>query len=137
MKILLISLNVIVFSQIGFSQKTASIKKKLNSLEVFMNEHIPTNHMSVIGYNIVIKRCKLEKETLVDDNTSHSTSFDLKNAKVSYEALQMDDESAEVYGFKDYWDVEIDGSWFHTELTTEQDAILMVDMLGSIQDSCK
>lgn len=101
-----------------------------------MAERIPINHSGVNGYKLTLDGCTLTKETLLDRD-SHSKSFDLHKAHITYNHDQVDDESAEVYGYKDYWDVEINGDWLHTEILKEKDAQNIVYLLTNLQKGCE
>lgn len=131
MRIFLFILGLTLFPFGGWSQ---SIKKQLAQIEAFLDSHIPTNHFSVTGYKLSISKGILTKETLVEDGTSHMATYMLK-APVTYEQLQMDDEAAEVYGFKNYWEVYIGGSWILTEILEEKDALKLMEMIQQLQES--
>ena len=131
MRVFLFSLLLILIPSVGISQST---KKQLREIEDFMENHIPYNHSGVTGYVITLDEETLTKETLVDDGSSHLSRFDLKT-QVTLEMHRIDDEAAEVYGFKDYWEVYIGGRWLHTELLTEREALKLVMMLKNLQDS--
>lgn len=127
----------LLFSIISFpgnTQKAETIVY-LKELESFMNQHIPEGHVSVTGYEITLKNGILDKYTLVDGGESHHKMYSLKNATFQLDHNKFVGEEIEIYGFSNYWDVEIDHQWILSEIQKKEDAKYMISLLKKIQES--
>jgi hypothetical protein len=113
------------------------LNKKLKELETFMSNHIPNGHSSVSGYELTLNGTVLNKKTVLMGGDSHSKSFELYNSYITHRRVEMTKRDAEFFGYDEYWEVSIDGSWLHTELLKEKHALIMVEMLKDIQKSLK
>lgn len=114
----------------------SSLKADIKALEAFMNKHIPAGHVSVTGYTINIEGCLLAKETLVDGGDNHTVLYQLKDAEFTSERHTLNREEAKMYGFKTYWDVNIDDQWILSEMPVQKDVQELIGLLETIQSEC-
>ncbi|TXI88422.1 MAG: hypothetical protein E6Q37_00120 [Crocinitomicaceae bacterium] len=70
----------------------------------------------VSGYKNKVENKTLIKTTFVYDGESHDARFDLDKTTVIIEKIKVDREAARAYGFKYYYEVSIDGSWFSSNI---------------------
>jgi len=99
-----------------------------------MNQHIPEGHSGVKGYSITLRKTVLTKKTVLFEGKPHRKSFDLKNAVISTEYFKLEGEEADVMGFGEYWDVNINGDWITTELQHKKDVDRIVYLLEKIKE---
>ena len=118
-----------------FAQGKVSIEEKLEKLEAFMEERIPTLNSAIIAYGLTIENGLLRRAGLTEEGESYNHKFNLKGADIIYEYYKLDADEAQVYGFNGFWEVYVNGSYFHTEIIKERDAELIVRMLKALQKS--
>lgn len=98
------------------SQQSNKIDSLINTLDNYMSTHIPDMNSGVSGYKNKVENKTLIKTTFVYEGESHNASFDLDKTTVKIEKLKVDREAARAYGFKYYYEVSIDGSWFSSNI---------------------
>lgn len=122
---------------IQLSAQTTNPRDLVADLEKFMDSHIPEMHMSVNGYTLTYSNGILKKTTLIDEGEPHSKTFDMKDAVITADKLKLDPEEAKMYGYKTYYEININGDWIIDGLPGKKDAQYVVKLLESIVETTK
>lgn len=94
------------------AQESHKLDSLIKTLDNYMSTHIPDMNSGISGFKNKVENKTLIRTTFVYDDEPYDKSFDLDNTTVEIEKIKVDREAARVYGFKYYYEVSIDGSWF-------------------------